>query len=178
MKMLDTTEANEIRSGNLGTFLKNKRLAQGKTLNDADQATGITTKILQAIEDSDHSRLPNYIFVRGLVRIYSAFLKLDQHIILELFEKEWSNEIKMKPTYRLKESGIANRSYPVGCFTALILVILAIFVVILMTCRQCFIPSSINKHVIQEPANRYNMLSPPSNFANFSNQSTQRHPKR
>ena len=176
--MLDMTEANEIQPNNLGTWLKDERLAQGKTLNDVEQITGITIKILLAIEDSDHSRLPNYIFVRGLIRIYSGFLKLNQNMILELLEKEWGNEIKEQKPPHLKKSNIANRSCPAGCFTTLILVILALIAIIVLAYRQNiiprqgFIPPVINKHITQKPTNRYNTISP-SVFSNSPKQSTQ-----
>lgn len=176
--MLDTTEVNEIPSTDLGTFLKDERLSQGKTLDDVENVTGISAKILQGIEDNDHNRLPNYIFVRGLVRIYSNFLKLDQNIVLELFEKEWVDEIKDQKAHYLKRPGLllASSSSSTGCFAVVILIILAILAVIVMINRQRFNPpSSINKHVIQEPATRYTPRSlTPSGSANSPNKSTQR----
>lgn len=69
----------------LGEFLKETRKASNLSLNDAQESTKITMKVLRAIECDDFSSMPAEAFCRGFYVMYAKFLKLDHELVLERY---------------------------------------------------------------------------------------------
>lgn len=64
--------------GTLGQYLRSARESKDIDLRDAAQQTRIGLNYLKALEDEDFSKLPGEVFVKGFLKNYSRFLKLDE----------------------------------------------------------------------------------------------------
>ncbi|MFO0704771.1 MAG: DUF4115 domain-containing protein [Candidatus Andersenbacteria bacterium] len=72
----------------VGDILNGRRLALGIALERVARETQVQAKYLDAIERGDRNRLPAEIYVRGFVRTYARYLRLDEAVILEQWERE------------------------------------------------------------------------------------------
>jgi cytoskeleton protein RodZ len=71
--------------GTLGTYLRSAREARGIDLHDAAQQTRISLNYLRALEEEDFSKLPGEVFVKGFLKNYAKFLRLDESQVLKKF---------------------------------------------------------------------------------------------
>jgi cytoskeleton protein RodZ len=71
-----------------GELLKSERLTQGLTVQQVAASLKLSNKIINAIEAGDSSQLPAKTFVRGFVRSYAEFLKLNPDVVLRQFQEE------------------------------------------------------------------------------------------
>lgn len=71
-----------------GLLLKEKRESAGLSISEVALATKINPKILSAIENGDSSNLPAKTFLKGFLRSYALFLKLDVDDVLRLYQEE------------------------------------------------------------------------------------------
>ncbi len=74
--------------GKLGDTLRERRIALGLTLDQAEAGTRIRARLIRALEDGDYARLPNPGYVRGYVSSYARFLELDSVTLLNLYKSE------------------------------------------------------------------------------------------
>ncbi len=77
-----------------GNILKSARLQQNITLEEIAQATKIKVQTLIALEEGDLSKLPKKAFIRGFVRTYAGYLKLNTTDLLDSFHKEMGSTQK------------------------------------------------------------------------------------
>ena len=61
----------------VGTLLREARLAKGLSLAEAEQATSIRARCLEAIEKDEYEKAPGEVFLKGMLRNYGNFLGLD-----------------------------------------------------------------------------------------------------
>ncbi len=61
----------------IGMELRDARLARGVTIDDAQRATRISRRYLEALEAEDFAALPAPVFARGFLRSYAQFLGID-----------------------------------------------------------------------------------------------------
>jgi cytoskeletal protein RodZ len=73
----------------VGQILKDAREKKNISLEEAEKATKIRKKILSALETSDWKNLPSPTFVKGLLKNYGSFLKLDTRSLLAFFRREY-----------------------------------------------------------------------------------------
>lgn len=71
-----------------GELLKSERLSQGLSVQHVAASLKLSVKIITAIEAGDGSQLPAKTFVRGFVRSYAEFLKLNPEVVLRQFQEE------------------------------------------------------------------------------------------
>ncbi|MCC2679303.1 MAG: hypothetical protein K0R29_1879, partial [Pseudobdellovibrio sp.] len=71
-----------------GELLKSERLSQGLSVQHVAASLKLSVKIINAIEAGDGSQLPAKTFVRGFVRSYAEFLKLNPDVVLRQFQEE------------------------------------------------------------------------------------------
>ena len=71
--------------GTLGQYLRSAREARGITLRDAAQQTRISFNYLKALEEEDFSRLPGEVFVKGFLKNYGKFLRLEEFEVMKRF---------------------------------------------------------------------------------------------
>ena len=70
-----------------GKQLRQARLAQEITLEEVSKELHIRTRYLKAMEDGDLSVLPSAVQVRGFLRSYADFLKLDSQKLLDSLQQ-------------------------------------------------------------------------------------------
>jgi len=73
---------------NTGALLKSKRESSDLSLSEVALATKINPKILAAIENGDEAHLPAKTFLKGFVRSYALFLKMDVDQVMRSFQDE------------------------------------------------------------------------------------------
>lgn len=73
---------------NTGAILKAKRESSNLSLSEVALATKINPKILAAIENGDESHLPAKTILKGFIRSYALFLKMDVDQVLRSFLEE------------------------------------------------------------------------------------------
>jgi len=71
--------------GTLGQYLRSAREARGIDLREAAQQTRISFNYLKALEEEDFSRLPGEVFVKGFLKNYGKFLRLDEFEVMKRF---------------------------------------------------------------------------------------------
>lgn len=71
-----------------GEILRKAREEKGLSLNEVSLALKISSKVLKAIEEGDEKNLPAKTFLRGFVKSYASYLRLDADKVLETFYEE------------------------------------------------------------------------------------------
>lgn len=71
-----------------GELLKNERINKNLTIQDVAVSLKLSAKIVAAIEAGNLDALPAKTFVRGFVKSYAQFLKLDPDVVLRQFQEE------------------------------------------------------------------------------------------
>jgi cytoskeletal protein RodZ len=72
----------------LGEKLAKKRISLGLEPKDVEKAIRIRAKHIEAIENGRYGSLPPDVYVRGFVRNYATYLKLDANKVMKLYERE------------------------------------------------------------------------------------------
>jgi len=72
----------------IGVELRDARLARGVTIDDAQRATRISRRYLEALEAEDFAALPAPVFARGFLRSYAQFLGIDPTELVSRFPGE------------------------------------------------------------------------------------------
>jgi len=72
----------------VGSILHEARILKKLSLEQAEQATKIRLKFLQAIEADDYSGLPSLSYAKGFVKNYSEYLGLDSEMVLAFFRRQ------------------------------------------------------------------------------------------
>jgi cytoskeletal protein RodZ len=72
---------------NVGKQLRQARLAQEITLEEVSKELHIRIRYLKAMEDGDLSVLPSAVQVRGFLRSYADYLKLDSQQLLDSLQQ-------------------------------------------------------------------------------------------
>ena len=73
----------------IGTSLREARLRQGLDLLDAETATKIRSKYLQALEDERFDVLPAPTYVKGFLRNYAEYLGLDGQLYMDEYNSRY-----------------------------------------------------------------------------------------
>lgn len=71
-----------------GELLKSERLKKNISVQDAAFSLKLSPRILNAIEDGNLKILPAKTFIRGFVKSYAEYLKLDADMVLRQFQEE------------------------------------------------------------------------------------------
>jgi cytoskeletal protein RodZ len=72
----------------LGEKLAKKRSALGYDIKETERLTRIRAKYIEYLEAGQYDKLPPDVYVRGFLKNYSTFLKLDESKVLRLYLKE------------------------------------------------------------------------------------------
>lgn len=72
----------------LGDTLRERRTQLGVTLEQAEAATRIRVRMLQALESGDYSALPDPGYVRGYISSYARYLELDPLPLHAMYKAE------------------------------------------------------------------------------------------
>ena len=71
-----------------GELLKAERIKKNYTVAEVANSLKLSSRIINSIESGDVNELPAKTFIRGFVKSYSQFLKLDSDLILRQFLEE------------------------------------------------------------------------------------------
>lgn len=108
----------------LGAKLREAREMKGVTLAQAEKATRIRLKYLEALEADNSEELPEPVFVKGFLRNYALYLGLDAPDVLDI----WRAEHGIKKEVADVHSEIEPLRTPSRVTPALLTVILALVV--------------------------------------------------
>jgi cytoskeleton protein RodZ len=75
-----------------GSLLREKRESAGLSISEVALATKINPKILTAIENGDEAGLPAKTFLKGFVRSYAIFLKMNVDDVLQSYQEEMGSQ--------------------------------------------------------------------------------------
>lgn len=88
----------------LGHILREARENKGLTLEEAQDATRINARYLEALETGQYGELPTAVHVRGFLRNYARFLGLDPEPLLDRYQ--YSQGYQAPPVASHSESPI------------------------------------------------------------------------
>ncbi|MCC7365404.1 MAG: helix-turn-helix domain-containing protein [Dehalococcoidia bacterium] len=71
----------------IGTTLRDARLARGISIDQAAQDTRISARFLEALEDEAFEQLPAPVYVRGFLRSYANYLRVDPVPLLQQLDE-------------------------------------------------------------------------------------------
>jgi cytoskeleton protein RodZ len=70
-----------------GALLRQAREARGQTHVAVGEALHLTGQYIKALENDDYTKLPGLVFVKGYIRSYAAYLKLDVNAVLACYDR-------------------------------------------------------------------------------------------
>jgi transcriptional regulator with XRE-family HTH domain len=73
----------------IGNTLREARIRRGLTITDVENVTKIRHKYLEALEENDFEVLPGPTVVKGFLRSYASFLKLDPDVLLAEYRGQY-----------------------------------------------------------------------------------------
>ena len=68
--------------------MRNRRLSRNINLDEVSGSTGITTAILQALEDEDREELPAEVYINAFYKKYAQYLEADSEEIKVKYQQE------------------------------------------------------------------------------------------
>ena len=94
-----------------GALLRAAREKKGWSLRDAEEATKIRMRYLEALEEENYDILPGAVYVKGFLRNYAKYLEIDPDEIIAMYQES----AEQKPQERPQETTpvmVASRSRP------------------------------------------------------------------
>lgn len=119
----------EARISALGQTLLRARQARSITLEDAERATRIPRRYLEALEQEDFGILPAPVYARGFLRSYAGYLGLNPSELMPFFPVGNVEEPKLEPLPEVKPPRTWSMSgiVAVAAVGALILLVIALY---------------------------------------------------
>src|SRR3972149_7438666 len=119
----------EARISPLGETLQRARQARGITVEDAERATRIPRRYLEALEQENFGILPAPVYARGVLRSYSGYLGLDPAELLPFSPVGHVDEPKMEPLPEVRQPRTWSMSgiMAVGAVAVLILLVIGLY---------------------------------------------------
>lgn len=75
-------------SDSVGAFLREQRLSRNIGLEEVSEATGITTAMLQALENNDRQQLPAEVYIKAFYKKYAEYLGIDADEIAVKYQQQ------------------------------------------------------------------------------------------
>ncbi|MFQ6019962.1 MAG: helix-turn-helix domain-containing protein [Dehalococcoidia bacterium] len=120
-------QTQEVRmSPSLGETLQSARSSRGVTLEDAERATRIPRKYLEALEREEYGIMPAPVYARGFLRSYAGYLGLDPGELLPFFPVGHVGEPQLEPLPKVKQA----RPWSMSAFAAVAVVALLVLAVV------------------------------------------------
>lgn len=181
MNQLNSDQSTQLHS--IGSFLQQRRLDLGVSLEEVAAKTLIRVPLLQAIEDGNISLLPEPIYIKGLILRYGNILQVDGETLADTFPLEITpivSEIIAKPASPSVEDRLADVSVKLKPHLKKILIAggAVVGVVVLASLRQPFMdaiarirPTTSAKTELKTPASPTAIVAQPSPIPSTSNDS-------
>ena len=140
----------------LGTRLKEARIAKGYSLEDLQDVTKIQKRYLAGIEDGNHSMMPGAFYVRAFIRQYAAAVGLNGEELLEQHKLEMPADKPaaqpQMPNALSSRSRSVTRTAPNEAYAEFIpKVLVALFIVLILAVAWYFYSASTNSDSTSEP---------------------------
>lgn len=90
---------------NTGLLLKHKRERSNLSLSEVALSTKINPKILSAMENGEEAALPAKTFLKGFVRSYASYLKMDVEEVMRSFNEEMGPTVPVVPKVEVTPEG-------------------------------------------------------------------------
>lgn len=100
------------RPTTFGAILRDARLSQGRSLQDAERQTRILARHLAALENGDFHLLPPGIYARGFVYNYANWLDLNPQEMVRIF-----NEARGEPDAAYRPQPVSQHIHTGGPFS-------------------------------------------------------------
>ncbi|MFN3695982.1 MAG: helix-turn-helix domain-containing protein [Pseudobdellovibrio sp.] len=81
-----------------GELLKSERINKNLSVQDVAHALKLSPRIIQALENGQTEELPAKTFVRGFVKSYADYLKIDTEAVLKQFQEEMGSTLPVNKT--------------------------------------------------------------------------------
>jgi cytoskeletal protein RodZ len=96
----------------VGKLLKEKRLEKGLILDDVADIIKIRKKYLEAIESGNYGEIPDKVYTKSFLKIYSEFLGLDRVYIVRRYLDEITQEDPIIAPKTYNQHHFGERNYP------------------------------------------------------------------
>ncbi len=96
----------------IGQFLRETRERRGLTVDDVSKALFLRKTLVRAIETGDRATLPHDVYVRGYIREYAQYLKVQNEIQPLLIEREETEVENLPKPVVKKKTESAHRVVP------------------------------------------------------------------
>lgn len=127
----------------LGQILKTEREKQGHTLQSVADTTKINLSVLSAIEEGDVDHLPQESFLKGFIRTYAKFLRLDPKEIIALYD---SGKSTPGTEQRAPEKSVKKKKFSLGDHHSFTSKTIAVVVITLLISAVIGVNSLIKKY--------------------------------
>lgn len=99
----------------IGSILRDARVRQDISLQQAEADTKIRVKYIQAMENEDFDVLPGGTYVKGFLRTYAEYLGIDYQLVLEEYNDRYgSGEHREHLLVETGKNDRANKPSPTG----------------------------------------------------------------
>lgn len=123
----------------LGQMLRDIRESKGISLAEAEEATKIRRKYLQALEDDNYDALPPSVYVRGFLRSYATYLGLNPEEALAAYHDGTQTPASPQEPQIISEPLVPDS--PVNWeLLAGVLMLMAVGVILVLVYRQYIAP--------------------------------------
>lgn len=98
---INNPDTNE-HEDSVGTILREARIRRGLSLIEAEKATSIRCSYLDALEQDEYHKLPEEVYVKGMIRNYGNFLGLNGPELVDSYKAQKAGTVVEK----VKSKGI------------------------------------------------------------------------
>lgn len=119
----------------LGTRLKEARLAKGYSLDDLQEMTKIQKRYLVAIEEGNYSIMPGSFYIRAFIKQYAEAVGLDYDQLLDNYKNELPQQPKEEVAQSISNSPARRRIRTVSSsrfMESLPKIIFALFIIVIL----------------------------------------------
>ncbi|MFA6537314.1 MAG: helix-turn-helix domain-containing protein, partial [Patescibacteria group bacterium] len=148
----------------LGEKLKKHREDMGLSIEKAAKKISLNPNYLRSLEQNDYGRLPAEIYTGNILKIYAKLLKLNPHLVIDIYKKEKTlfEKIKRKKeekklTWRNKMANFFLNPKTIKYFVFLVVVLSVVFY-LSFELRKIFTPPFLE------------IVSPPDNYLTADSQ--------
>jgi len=142
-------EKKEEKKNSFGRFLSSVRSEKGLDLDYISKKIRVNYGILQHIENEDHAKLPDDVFVKGFIRAYADTLGIDGNEIIKLYLEsynQYQNALKAEADLVGYTSRFWTRFFVAG----IVLFLVICFSIYFMPVKNGFRPDSVEKESAPE----------------------------
>jgi len=85
----------------IGAYLREMRTSRDMGLQEVSETTGISTRIIHALENEDREQLPAEVYIKAFYKKYAEFLGVDPEEILARYQQQTTSPKKAGRRYGL-----------------------------------------------------------------------------